>query len=208
MAESRERELLLDPIRLKSPLTLLVLGVCPALAVTTQLMPTLAMCLAMTMVMALGSAAVSLVRDRISPRFHIIVQFTIIAVLVIVVDQILKALAVGVGQRISVFVGLIVINGIVMDRIEGFAMRNDPKLSFLDGIGHGLACSVILIGVAMLRELFGAGTLFGATILTADTNGGWYVPNGLLLLPPSAFFLIGLAVWLIRTLRPEQIEEA
>jgi Na+-transporting NADH:ubiquinone oxidoreductase subunit D len=133
---------------------------------------------------------------------------TIIASLVIVVDQVLQAFAFGVSQKLSVFVGLIITNCIVMGRAEGFAMKNDPKLSFLDGIGNGLGYSMILLLVGTLREFFGSGKLFGLTILTTDTDGGWYVPNGLMLLPPSAFFIIGLTIWVLRTIRPEQVEQS
>jgi Na+-transporting NADH:ubiquinone oxidoreductase subunit D len=208
VAKSREREVLLSPIFANNPIALQVLGICSALAVTTQLVPTVVMCIAVTLVTAFGSAAVSLIRHKIPSSIRIIVQMTIIASLVIVVDQILQAFAFGVSQKLSVFVGLIITNCIVMGRAEGFAMKNDPKLSFLDGIGNGLGYSMILVLVGTLREFFGSGKLFGATIMTADTEGGWYVPNGLMLLPPSAFFIIGLTIWAIRTVRPEQVEEA
>ena len=208
MAKSREREVLLNPLLVNNPIALQVLGICSALAVTTQLVPTVVMCIAVTFVTAFSSASVSFIRKEIPTSIRIIVQMTIIASLVIVVDQVLQAFAFGVSQKLSVFVGLIITNCIVMGRAEGFAMKNDPKLSFLDGIGNGLGYSMILLLVGTLREFFGSGSLFGMSILTANTEGGWYVPNGLMVLPPSAFFIIGLTIWLIRTFYPEQREEA
>ena len=199
---------MLNPIFANNPIALQVLGICSALAVTTQLIPTIVMAVAVTLVTAFSSASVSFIRKEIPTSIRIIVQMTIIASLVIVVDQILQAFAFGVSQKLSVFVGLIITNCIVMGRAEGFAMKNGPKLSFLDGIGNGLGYTFILVLVGTLREFFGSGSLFGVTILAAETDGGWYVPNGLMLLPPSAFFIIGLTIWVIRTLRPEQIEEA
>ncbi len=207
MAKSKAQEVLLNPIFANNPIALQVLGICSALAVTTQLVPTLVMAVAVTLVTAFSSASVSFIRKEIPTSIRIIVQMTIIASLVIVVDQILQAFAFGVSQKLSVFVGLIITNCIVMGRAEGFAMKNGPKLSFLDGIGNGLGYTFILVLVGTLREFFGSGSLFGVSILQAETDGGWYVPNGLMLLPPSAFFIIGLTIWLIRTLRPEQIEE-
>lgn len=208
MAKSKEKEVLLNPIFANNPIALQVLGICSALAVTTQLIPTVVMCIAVTLVTAFSSASVSLIRKEIPTSIRIIVQMTIIASLVIVVDQILQAFAFGVSQKLSVFVGLIITNCIVMGRAEGFAMKNSPKLSFLDGIGNGLGYSFILLFVGTLREFFGSGQLFGMTILRSANDGGWYVPNGLMLLPPSAFFIIGLTIWVIRTFRPEQVEEA
>jgi len=208
MAKSKEKEVLLNPLFANNPIALQVLGICSALAVTTQLIPTVVMCIAVILVTACASASVSLIRKQIPTSIRIIVQMTIIASLVIVVDQVLQAFAFGVSQKLSVFVGLIITNCIVMGRAEGFAMKNNPKMSFLDGIGNGLGYSFILLLVGTLRELFGSGKLFGLTILRADTEGGWYVPNGLMLLPPSAFFIIGLTIWVIRTYYPEQIEES
>ncbi len=210
MAKSKEKEALLNPLFTNNPIAVQVLGVCSALAVTVQLLPTVVMCIAVTFVTACASASVSLIRRRIPTSIRIIVQMTIIASLVIVVDQVLQAFAFGVSQKLSVFVGLIITNCIVMGRAEGYAMKNGPKLSFLDGIGNGLGYSMILLIVGLLREAFGSGTFFGWTIffLRPESEGGWYVPNGLMLLPPSAFFIIGLLIWLIRTIRPEQVEEA
>ena len=208
MAKSREREVLLNPLFANNPIALQVLGICSALAVTTQLVPTVVMCIAVIFVTAFSSASVSFIRKEIPTSIRIIVQMTIIASLVIVVDQVLQAFAFTVSQKLSVFVGLIITNCIVMGRAEGFAMKNPPKLSFLDGIGNGLGYSMILLLVASLREFFGSGSFFGMSVMTPDTEGGWYVPNGLMVLPPSAFFIIGLTIWVIRTFRPEQIEES
>ena len=185
-----------------------MLGICSALAVTTNLRTTLTMCVAVIFVVACSSAAVSAIRNFIPSSIRIIVQMTIIASLVIVVDQFLRAYAYNTSKELSVFVGLIITNCIVMGRAEGFAMSNGPWMSFLDGIGNGLGYSVILLYVGTVRELFGAGSLFGYTLLTKTTDGGWYPANGLMLLPPSAFFLIGLFIWAVRTWDPSQTEEA
>jgi Na+-transporting NADH:ubiquinone oxidoreductase subunit D len=207
MAKSKEREVLLNPLLVNNPIALQVLGICSALAVTTQLVPTVVMCIAVTLVTACASASVSLIRKEIPTSIRIIVQMTIIASLVIVVDQFLQAFAFGVSQKLSVFVGLIITNCIVMGRAEGFAMKNGPKLSFLDGIGNGLGYALILMVVGVFRELFGSAKLFGLDIPGMQTvkAGGWYQPNGLMLLAPSAFFLIGLMIWVIRTIKPEQV---
>ena len=189
-----------------NPIALQVLGICSALAVTTQLKPTLVMCAAVIFVVACSNASVSLIRSQIPSRIRIIVQMTIIASLVIVVDQVIQAYAFSVSQQLSVFVGLIITNCIVMGRAEGFAMKNGVALSFMDGLGNGLGYSLILLLVAFVRELFGSGKLYGVTILPLTTEGGWYEANGLLLLPPSAFFLIGLTIWALRTWKPEQVE--
>jgi Na+-transporting NADH:ubiquinone oxidoreductase subunit D len=209
MAKLKPTEVLFDPVFKNNPIALQILGICSALAVTTQLSTALVMCIALTLVTAFSSASVSLIRKEIPQSIRIIVQMTIIASLVIVVDQFLRAYLFTISQKMSVFVGLIITNCIVMGRAEGFAMKNDPKLSFLDGIGNGLGYSLILLTVGVFRELFGSGSLFGQKLLAlANTPGGWYVGNGLMLLPPSAFFLIGLFIWLLRTIRPEQVEEA
>ena len=203
------KETLTDPIVKNNPIALQILGICSALAVTSSMKVTLVMCIALTLVTAFSNFGISLVRNHTPGSIRIIVQMTIIASLVIVVDQFLRAYLFTISQKMSVFVGLIITNCIVMGRAEGFAMKNDPKLSFLDGIGNGLGYSLILLTVGVFRELFGSGSLFGQKLLAlANTPGGWYVGNGLMLLPPSAFFLIGLFIWLLRTIRPEQIEEA
>jgi Na+-transporting NADH:ubiquinone oxidoreductase subunit D len=180
-----------------------VLGVCSALAVTTKLDTSLTMCIAVIVVVAFSSAAVSLIRNHIPSSIRIIVQMTIIASLVIIVDQFLKAYAYDASKQLSVFVGLIITNCIVMGRAEGFAMKNNPWDSFLDGIGNGLGYSCILLIVAFFRELLGSGTLFGLQVMPDI-----YPPNGLMLLSPSAFFLIAIIIWIVRTLRPQQMEEA
>ena len=206
MVEPKARDVLLDPLFDNNPIALQVLGICSALAVTTQLKPTLVMCAAVIFVVACSNASVSLIRSQIPSRIRIIVQMTIIASLVIVVDQVIQAYAFSVSQQLSVFVGLIITNCIVMGRAEGFAMKNGVALSFMDGLGNGLGYSLILLLVAFVRELFGSGKLYGITVLPLTTEGGWYEANGLLLLPPSAFFLIGLTIWALRTWKPEQVE--
>ncbi len=208
MAAPTARDVLLKPIFDNNPIGLQILGICSALAVTTQMGTAVVMSIAVTLVTACSSAAVSLIRHRIPSSIRIIVQMVVIASLVIVVDQLLKAFLFDISKQLSVFVGLIITNCIVMGRAEGFAMKNDPKLSFLDGIGNGLGYSFILIVVAFFRELLGAGSLFGIKILSTVSDGGWYNPNGLMLLSPSAFFIIGIIIWLNRTFKPEQIEES
>ncbi len=200
------KETLLAPIFKENPIALQILGVCSALAVTSSLQVTLVMCVALTFVTAFSSMFVSAIRKQIPGSIRIIVQMVIIASLVIVVDQFLKAYAYAISKQLSVFVGLIITNCIVMGRAEAFAMKNPPVASFIDGIGNGLGYSVVLIVVAVVRELFGAGKLLGFEILPLVTDGGWYVPNGLLLLPPSAFFLIGMFIWVLRSYRKEQVE--
>lgn len=200
------RKILLNPVIDNNPITLQVLGICSALAVTTSLLPALLMCIALTSVAALSNAAISSIRTRIPNNIRIIVQMTIIASLVIVTDQALRAFAFETSKQLSVFVGLIITNCIVLGRAEAFAMQNSAGLSFLDGLGNGLGYSTILIIVATLRELFGAGSLFGKSVLPLASDGGWYQANGIMLLPPSAFFIIGLLIWLIRSWKTEQVE--
>ena len=207
MANPSAKQVLLNPLVDNNPIAVQVLGICSALAVTTQLKTSLVMCLAVTFVMAFSSASVASVRTQIPGSIRIIAQMTIIASLVIVVDQFLQAFMFDVSRQLSVFVGLIITNCIIMGRAEGFAMKNTVKMSFLDGIGNALGYSMILVIVAVLRELFGSGTLLGYEVMPLARDGGWYNPNGLMLLPPSAFFIIGLTIWLIRTFRPEQVEE-
>jgi len=207
MAMAEARKVLIDPLVDNNPVTLQVLGICSALAVTTSLLPALIMCIAMTSVAALSGATISTIRNRIPNNIRIIVQITIIASFVIVVDQILKAYAFETSKQLSVFVGLIITNCIILGRAEAFAMSNGPGMSFLDGIGNGLGYSAVLISVAILRELFGAGSLLSVQILPLASNGGWYEANGLMLLPPSAFFIIGLLIWAVRTARPQQVEK-
>lgn len=202
------KKIITDPIVDNNPIALQVLGICSALAVTSQMNTTIIMCLAVTVVTGLSSLFVSMVRSQIPSSIRIIVQMTIIASLVIVADQVIKAFAYEVSKQLSVFVGLIITNCIVMGRAEGFAMQNKPLPSFLDGIGNGLGYSALLLILAVIRELFGSGTLFGITIFQSITEGGWYYKNGLLLLPPSAFFLIGLLIWGLRTWKSSQNETA
>lgn len=201
------KETLTSPIFKNNPIALQILGVCSALAVTSSLQVTLVMCIALTSVTAFSNLGVSLIRKHIPGSIRIIVQMIIIASLVIVVDQLLKAYAYAISKQLSVFVGLIITNCIVMGRAEAFAMKNPPLPSFLDGVGNGLGYSVVLISVAVIRELFGAGKLMGYEILPVVTEGGWYIPNGLLLLPPSAFFLIGGFIWILRSVKTDQVEE-
>ncbi|MBV1884650.1 MAG: NADH:ubiquinone reductase (Na(+)-transporting) subunit D [Gammaproteobacteria bacterium] len=209
MSEATEtKEVLLSPIFDNNPVILQILGICSALAVTSNLKTTLTMCIALTLVTALSSFFISTIRNQIPSSIRIIVQMTIIASLVIVVDQVLKAYAYSISKDLSVFVGLIITNCIVMGRAEAYAMKNPPINSFLDGIGNGLGYSAILLGLGVLRELFGSGKLMGIEILPLVNDGGWYVPNGLMLLPPSAFFLIGLFIWGLRSWKKDQVEEA
>ncbi len=207
MAKMTSRQALTNPLIDNNPITLQILGICSALAVTTNLKTALVMSIALTLVTAFSSMFVSLIRAQIPSSIRMIVQVVIIASLVIVVDQALKAFAYSLSKQLSVFVGLIITNCIVMGRAEGFAMQNPPGLSFLDGIGNGLGYSLILIAVGFVRELFGAGKLFGISILPSINEGGWYQPNGLLLLPPSAFFLIGFLIWGLRSWKKKQVEK-
>ncbi len=201
------RQTLLDPLINQNPITLQVLGICSALAITNSLWTALIMSLSLTSVLAFSNVSISLIRKHLPNSVRIIVQVTIIASGVIVIDELLKAYAPDTARTLSVFVGLIVTNCIVLGRAEAFANQNNVRMSFLDGIGNGLGYSLVLIVVATIRELFGAGTLFDVEILPLVQNGGWYVPNQLLLLPPSAFFIIGLMIWVIRSLRIEQVEQ-
>ncbi|MGO1871600.1 MAG: NADH:ubiquinone reductase (Na(+)-transporting) subunit D [Halomonas sp.] len=206
MADVNAKGVLTAPIFRDNPIALQILGICSALAVTTSMSVSLVMALAVIFVTAFSNLFVSLIRNHIPSSIRIIVQMTIIASLVIVVDQILKAYAYEMSKQLSVFVGLIITNCIVMGRAEGFAMSNSPGLSFLDGIGNGLGYGFVLLIVGFVRELLGAGSIFGFTVLQTVQDGGWYVPNGLLLLPPSAFFIIGLLIWVMRSVNPEQVE--
>lgn len=204
---SDAKKLLVEPIADNNPIILQVLGICSALAVTTQMMPALVMSISLTAVIAFTSFFVSLIRNVIPSNIRIIAQVTIAAVGVIIVDQVLKAYAYDMSKQLSVFIGLILTNCIVLGRAEAFAMSNPPMRSLLDGIGNGLGYSAILMVVAFFRELFGSGKLFGVEIMPLVTEGGWYQSNGLMLLPPSAFFLIGLIIWAVRTWKPAQVEK-
>jgi len=205
--DKKQREALLDPIFNNNPIALQILGVCSALAVTSKLSTALVMGAAVTFVTGGSSAAVASIRNSIPPSIRIIVQLSIIASFVIVADQILKAFVFDISKQLSVFVGLIITNCIVMGRAEAYAMQNGPWLSFLDGVGNCLGYSLILLVVGTIRELFGSGSLFGYTILQRVSDGGWYEPNGLMLLSPSAFFLIGIFIWVLRAWKPEQQEK-
>lgn len=207
MADVKTKDLIVNPIFRNNPIALQILGICSALAVTTNLQVALVMCAALTAVAAFSTFFVSLIRNQIPGSIRIIVQMTIIASLVIVVDQVIKAVAYDISKQLSVFVGLIITNCIVMGRCEAFAMKNPPIPSFLDGLGNGIGYSFILVVVATIRELFGSGSLLGIQILDTVSQGGWYVPNGMMLLPPSAFFIIGFIIWVLRITDKEQVEE-
>jgi len=204
---NRSVRLLLEPIVDKNPITLQILGICSALAVTTKLAPAITMSIALTAVLVGSSVIISLIRQHMPSSIRIIIQMTIIASLVIVVDQVLQAFAYELSKQLSVFVGLIITNCIVLGRAEAFASKNPPWPSFIDALGHGIGYSLILISVAAIRELLGSGSLLGVPILPLVKEGGWYEPNGLMLLAPGAFFIIGLMIWAIRTWKPDQLEK-
>ena len=207
MSQPTIKQVLLEPIFQNNPIGLQILGICSALAVTSNLKTALVMSIAVTLVIAFSSMFISMIRSQIPGSIRMIVQVVIIASLVIVVDQTLKAFAYALSKQLSVFVGLIITNCIVMGRAEGFAMQNPPVLSFFDGIGNGLGYSAMLIGLGVVRELFGAGSLMGYTILPWINNCGWDLPNGLLLPPPSAFILTGLFICALRCWKTEQVEK-
>lgn len=207
MSQPTIKEVLLNPVFNNNPIGLQILGICSALAVTSNLKTALVMSIALTLVTGFSNLFISMIRSQIPSSIRMIVQMVIIASLVIVVDQVLKAYAFSLSKQLSVFVGLIITNCIVMGRAEAFAMQNPPVLSFFDGIGNGLGYSAMLVALGIIRELFGAGKLMGYTIIPVVNDGGWYLPNGMLLLPPSAFFLIGLFIWAIRSWKTDQIEK-
>lgn len=202
----KEREVLIDPFFTNNPISLQVLGVCSALAVTTKMETSLVMALAVTAVLILSNVVISLLRNAIPGSIRIIVQLTIIASLVIITDQILKAYLFDISKQLSVFVGLIITNCIIMGRAEAFAMQNGPKMSLLDGLGNGIGYGLVLIFVGFFRELLGSGKLMGHTVLQPINEGGWYNPNGLMVLAPGAFFLIAMFICLNRMWKPEQVE--
>jgi Na+-transporting NADH:ubiquinone oxidoreductase subunit D len=204
---STYRKVLWDPVFNNNPIGLQMLGICSALAVTTKLETAFVMSLCVIFVTAFASLAVSVIRDHMPSSIRILAQMTIIASLVIIADQILKAYVYEISKQLSVFVGLIITNCIVLGRTEGYALKNPPLPSFIDGIGNGLGYSVVLLLVAAFRELFGSGKLFGITIFKLARDGGWYPANGLMLLAPSAFILIGFFIWAVRTWKPEQVED-
>jgi Na+-transporting NADH:ubiquinone oxidoreductase subunit D len=207
MSKTTQRDNLVKPIFENNPIALQILGICSALAITTNMNATVTMCLAVIFVLTLSNAFISMIRRHIPSNIRIIVQMTIITSLVIVVDQFLRAYAFELSRELSVFVGLIITNCIVLGRAEAFAMQNPPLASAVDGIGNALGYSVVLVFVGFWRELLGSGSLFGVRLLTPVSEGGWYLPNGLMLLPPSAFILIALFIWALRTWKPKQVEE-
>ena len=204
---SKTRDALLDPLFNTNPIALQVLGICSALAVTTKMSTALVMSAAVVFVLLFSNVFISMLRNQIPTSIRIIVQLTIIASLVIVVDEVLQAYAFGLSKQLSVFVGLIITNCIIMGRAEAYAMQNPPGMSMIDGLGNGLGYAVILAGTAVLRELFGSGSLFGVQLLSLASEGGWYTPNGLMVLSPGAFFIIGFFIWALRTWKPEQMEQ-
>lgn len=201
------REALLDPLFNQNPIALQVLGICSALAVTTKMETALVMCAAVVAVLTLSNVSISVLRNQIPSSIRIIVQLVIISSLVIVTDQILKAYLYETSKQLSVFVGLIITNCILMGRAEAFAMQNGPVKSLWDGLGNGLGYAVVLLLVAFIRELLGSGTLMGYTVLQTVNDGGWYVPNGMMLFSPAAFFIIGGLIWALRTWKPNQVEQ-
>lgn len=206
MADQPARRVLMDPLIHNNPIALQVLGICSALAVTTGMQTSVVMSAAVVAVNALSNLSVSLLRNRIPTSIRIIVQLTIIASLVIVTDQILKAYLYEISKQLSVFVGLIITNCIIMGRAEAFAMQNPPLRSLLDGIGNGLGYAALLLVTGAVREVLGAGEFWGIPVLPLASEGGWFTPNGLMGLSPGAFFVIGFLIWLLRTIRPEQVE--
>ena len=201
------QEVIIKPLIDENPITLQILGICSALAVTNNLTVTMVMCVAVISVLSFSNLFISLIRNYIPSSIRIIVQMTIIASLVIVVDELLKAYDYETSKKLSVFVGLIITNCIVMGRAEAFAMKERPLLSFLDGLGNGLGYSVILIIIAIIREFIGAGTFYGIEIMPLTTNGGWYLANNFFLTPASSFFIIGFTIWALRQWKTDQIEE-
>jgi len=202
----KARDVLVDPFFNNNPIALQVLGICSALAVTTKMDTALVMTAAVVGVVMASNFFVSALRNQIPTNIRIIVQLTIIASLVIVVDQFLKAYLFGMSKQLSVFVGLIITNCIIMGRAEAYAMQNPPVMSLIDGLGNGLGYGAILMGTAFLRELLGSGSLFGTQVLALASDGGWYTPNGLMVLSPGAFFIIGFFIWVLRVWKPEQVE--
>ncbi len=202
----QQREALIDPLMDNNPISLQVLGICSALAVTTKLETSIVMSLAVIAVLVCSNLSISLIRNKIPPSIRIIVQLTVIASLVIITDQVLKAFLFDVSKQLSVFVGLIITNCIIMGRAEAYAMANGPGNSILDGLGNGFGYSVVLIFVGFFRELFGTGKLMGLTVLNPVNEGGWYTPNGMMVLSPGAFFLIAIFIWMNRVWKPDQVE--
>ncbi len=194
------------PILDNNPIALQILGICSALAVTTNLKTSFVMSIAVIVVLCCSNVLISLIRSQIPSAIRIIVQMAVISSLVVVTDQVLKAYLFDISKQLSVFVGLIITNCIIMGRAEGYAMQNSPLRSFFDGLGNGIGYGIVLLMVGFVRELFGAGKLFGFQVLPLVSEGGWYQPNGLMLLSPSAFFLIGILIWILRVVKPDQNE--
>lgn len=201
------RKLLTIPLNISNPITVQVLGICSALAITVKLKPALVMAVSVVVVLALANVIISLLRTTIPPRIRIIVQLVVIAFLVILVDQFLKAFVFDVSKQLSVFVGLIITNCIIMGRLEAFALANKPWKSFLDGIGNGAGYGIILIIVAFFRELLGSGTLYGYPVLPKALYDFGYENNGLMILPPMALIIVGVIIWVQRSKNKELIEE-
>ena len=203
------KKTLLAPVFQENPIGVQILGICSALAVTTKLETAFVMCVAVIFVTAFSSLTISLIRGQIPGSIRIIVEMAVIASLVIIVDEFLQAFAYGMSKQLSVFVGLIITNCIVLGRAEAVALKKPPSISFVDGIGNGLGYSVMLLSVAFFRELLGAGRLFGYPVLLTQVVGGWYPPNGFFLLAPSGFIIVGLLIWALRTWKPElrEVEE-
>ncbi len=203
----KTRQLLVDPLHIDNPITLQVLGICSALAVTTKLETSLILSVATTFVLIGSNVIISLLRNNIPGNVRIITQLAIIATLVVLADEILKAFVYDISKQLTVFVGLIITNCIVMGRAEAFAMANPPWKSALDGLGNAMGYSLVLIFVGFFRELLGSGTLLDITVLEKATDGGWYIPNGLMVLSPGAFFLIGIFIWIQRSITPSLNED-
>lgn len=201
------KSILTTPVFKENPIAFQILGICSALAVTSKLETSIVMSIAVTFVLSFSNLSVSLIRKHIPSSIRIIVEMTIIASFVIIADQVIKAFAYDISKQLSVYVGLIITNCIILGRAEAYALKNPPLQSFMDGIGNGLGYTVILLTVGFFRELIGSGKLLGYPVLPLQTDGGWYIPNGLFLMAPSAFFLIGLIIWALRTWKPEQVED-
>ena len=201
------KEVLIDPLIANNPVMVQILGICSSLAVTSSMKTAFVMGISVTFVCAFSNLFVSLIRNYIPSSVRIIAQMAVIASLVIVVDQVLRAFAYDLSKQLSVYVGLIITNCIVMGRTEGFALKFPPKLSFIDGIGNGLGYALVLCIIATIREIFGSGSWFGLTIFETVNNGGWYVPCGLLVMPPCGFFLVGLLIWLVKVFRKDLQEQ-
>ena len=202
MMSAKNLKLIKNPLSKENPITVQVLGICSALAVTAQVKPALVMAISVIVVVSISNVIISLMRNTIPPRIRIIVQLLVVAMMVILVDQFLKAFVYDVSKQLSVFVGLIITNCIVMGRLEAFAMQNKPWESFLDGIGNGLGYGLILFIIAFFRELFGSGTLLGYQIIPESwyaVNGGFYYNNGLFILPPMALIIVGIIIWVHRS---------